>query len=302
MSVKILCPAQTIVGESIVWDERRGCLFWVDIVGKAIHSFDLASGTHHQTTTPDIATSIGLTTGRAAVVGLRKTVCLWDHSTGFHEIAAIECDPPANRLNEGVVAPDGSFWVGTMQNNIAKDGTARDITEATGRIYRVTAAGQVSPVTSDRFGITNSFVWTEAGDLITADTLENTLYRYRRPAGSDLYQRIDQLLADFPRGLPDGSCVDADGYIWNCRVAGGGCIVRLTPEGEVVRIVELPCSWPTSCCFGGEDFATLFVTTARFTMDAVHLARHPQEGAVLAVDTGVRGCPAHRFDIGDLVR
>lgn len=35
--------------------------------------------------------------------------------------------------------------------------------------------------------------------------------------------------AGFERGLTDGSCVDAEGFIWNCRVAGGGCVVRFAP-------------------------------------------------------------------------
>jgi sugar lactone lactonase YvrE len=78
-------------------------------------------------------------------------------------------------------------------------------------------------------------------------------------------------------------------------VAGGACLVRFAPTGEVDRIVELPCSWPTSCTFGGADLGTLYVGTARFTMSEEHLAEYPQEGALLALDVGVRGVPAHLF-------
>jgi sugar lactone lactonase YvrE len=60
-------------------------------------------------------------------------------------------------------------------------------------------------------------------------------------------------------------------------------------------VVELPCLWPTSCCFGGDDLSDLYVTSARFTLTADHLATHPQEGALFKVDAGVRGLPANRF-------
>ena len=72
--------------------------------------------------------------------------------------------------------------------------------------------------------------------------------------------------------------MDAEGYIWNCRVVGGSCLARIAPDGRLDRIVELPCSWPTSCTFGGADLDTLFVTSARFTMTAEHLVTHPHEG------------------------
>jgi sugar lactone lactonase YvrE len=59
--------------------------------------------------------------------------------------------------------------------------------------------------------------------------------------------------------------------------------------------VELPCSWPTSCAFGEPDFATLYVTSARFTMTAEHILAHPEEGGVFALDVGVVGLPEHFF-------
>ena len=244
---------------------------------------------------PDLVTSVGLRKDGGAVIGLRKEVALWDFGGPLRTLAPIEADQPGTRLNEGVVAPDGSFWVGTMANNIGPDDAPVDITEDAGRIYRVDAKGEVIELSDDRFGITNTMVWTADGRFVTADTMKNELYSYR---WDRLRSRLDDrrpFFETFARGLPDGSCMDAEGYVWNCRVVGGSCLARIAPDGSLDRVAELPCSWPTSCAFGGEDLDTLFVTSARFTMSTQHLADNPVEGGLFALRPGVRGVPANRF-------
>jgi sugar lactone lactonase YvrE len=41
--------------------------------------------------------------------------------------------------------------------------------------------------------------------------------------------------------------------------------------------------------------ATLYVTSARFTLSGDHLAAHPHEGGLFALDVGARGLAAYRF-------
>lgn len=291
----IVLDAKNIVGESIIYDERRETLFWVDIIAKQINSLHLPSEQHRSWQTPSLATSIGLRRDGGYIVGLEKTVVLWDGDQDFQHFVHIEPDLPDNRLNEGVIGPDGCLWVGTMQNNVNPDGSPKDMTASTGRLYRVTPDAQVKPLSDDLFGITNTLAWTDDGRLFTADTLENTLYAYPWDAQAGRLGVRSNLLASFDRGLPDGSCMDAEGYLWNCRVVGGNCLIRVDGDGRIDRVVELPCSWPTSCTFGGPEFATLYVTSARFTQTDDHLAAAPSEGALFAVDVGVRGKPSHRF-------
>lgn len=295
MQAVLVFDARDVVGESLIWDENRKTLIWVDIIGRRIHQLDPDTLDHQSWQAPDLATSIGLCRNGGAIVGLRKDVALWDFGETFRTIATIEPDSPDTRLNEGVVAPDGSLWVGTMENNIGPDDLPRDISRDAGRIYRVDTTGIVDALSADRFGITNTMIWTADDTFITADTTKNRMFRYR-------WDRVRSRIADrrlffsgFPRGLPDGSCMDAQGYVWNCRVAGGGCLVRISPGGVLDKVVDLPCSWPTSCAFGGENFDTLFVTSARFTMSRGHLQANPQEGGLFAVRTGARGTPTNRF-------
>ena len=293
--VELVLDTRCIVGESLVWDDRRGRLVWVDIIGRRIHALHPDIGAHTLWKVPGRVTSIGLRDDGGAIVGLERGIALWDWNGDFRNVCEVEPDLPGNRLNEGVVGPDGCFWVGTMQNNIAEDDTPVDLTEDAGRIYRYAPDGTFAAVSEDRFGITNTFVWPAARRFITADTTKNALYAYDVDPGSGYLSGRRTLLKGWPRGLPDGSCLDAEGNIWTARVVGGACLTRMTPEGDVVDVVELPCSWPTSCAFGGPDLATLYVTSARFMMSDEHLAANPQEGGLFAVTPAVAGISAHRF-------
>jgi sugar lactone lactonase YvrE len=293
--VRQLLPGTDIAGESIVWDVERQCLFWVDIVGRAIRRFEPANRTQQRWDVQELATSIGLRSDGGAIVGMTKRVALWNFGSSFETLAVPEPDLPGNRLNEGKVAPDGSFWVGTMQNNVDESGAAREITGKTGRYYRIDPAGGVTQLSPDLYGITNGMAWLEDRRFVTADTLDNAIFAYRVGVdGRSLHDR-QSFGAPFPRGLPDGCCLDEEGAVWTCRVARGSSLTRTRPDGTVDKVVELPCSWPTSCTFGGPGLETLFVTSARFTMTPEHLAANPQEGGLFALEPGVAGVLEHRF-------
>lgn len=283
-----------IVGESLVWNHRNGELLWVDMLGHRIHSFDPANGRHRTWPTPEMVTSIGLRSDGGAIVALEKRVTLWDFDDRFETIAVVEPDLVDNRLNEGVVGPDGAYWVGTMQNNVMPDGSPKQQTQSSGRIYRVTRDGHVDALTQDLFGSVNTLAWS-GGRLFTADTPKNRIYSYRcDPVTGQLSDRR-VILADHPRGLPDGSCLDENGLLWNCRVVGGSSLLQIDASGRIARDIELPCSWPTSCAFGGPDLSTLYVTSARFTMHEAHLAAAPWEGDLFAIRVNTRGMLPYEF-------
>ena len=205
----------------------------------------------------------------------------------------IEPDLPDNRLNEGRVAPDGSFWVGTMQNNITGTGGPKATDRDSGAIYRVASDGSVIALTPREFGITNTMAWTSDGRFLTADTPKNALYAYDIRKGSLVNKQV--FAAPLERGLPDGSCLDESDNLWNCRVVDGAGVARFRPDGGLGGVVDLPCSWPTSCAFGGPSFDRLFVTSARFTMSPERLAANPLEGGLFELNVGCRGRSEPRF-------
>lgn len=294
MTARLALDCRNIVGESLVWSAEEAALWWVDIVGSHIHRFHPASGAHAIWPTPELPTSIGLRSGGGFIVGLRRRVALWRPDGPFETLAVPEPDLPGNRLNEGVVAPDGSFWVGTMAENIGPDGSPQPMAGDTGALYRITADGTVRRLCEDRFGISNTMVWLDDGRFVTADTLKNALYLYAHDAVAERLTDRRELAPSIARGLPDGSARDRAGRIYNARVVGGAAIVRIDPD-KAVDFFDLPCRSPTSCAFGGADLRTLYVTSSRFGMSGAELATSPAEGGLFALDAGAEGLPPHRF-------
>ncbi|MBB6486991.1 SMP-30/gluconolactonase/LRE family protein [Rhizobium lusitanum] len=295
MRVRILFDAQDIVGESIVWSSEEGALYWVDIGGKRIHRLEVKTGMHQTWSTPDFPTSIGMCKSGGFIVGLARDVCLWRPGGVFEPFARPEPARPENRLNEGRVAPDGSFWVSTMQNNLNADGTPKDMTANAGAIYRIDPSGEIKQLTPNDYGITNTMGWTRDNRFLFADTRANEIYSFAYDPEAKTISGRRTVVSGFTRGLPDGSCLDADDHLWNCRVVGGAAVARFSAEGALRDLVELPVLWPTSCTFGGADLSTLYVTSARFTMTREHLSTHPLEGSLLAVETGFRGVAEPKF-------
>jgi len=92
------------------------------------------------------------------------------------------------------------------------------------------------------------------------DTLTNQLYQCGFDLASSSLTSIDVFNEGFARGLPDGSSVDAEGCLWNCRY-GGGCIVRFAPDGSIAEVIDTPCLSPTTCIFAGSE-QMLYFTSA----------------------------------------
>jgi sugar lactone lactonase YvrE len=193
-----------------------------------------------------------------------------------------------------------------MQNNLHPDGSAKEMTGSTGALYRVRHDGGITRE-ADGIHLANTLAWTNAGKtLLFADTGTGIIKAYAVAEDGRLGVSCvfndgtwDGTWDSTSRGekLPgycDGSAIDAEGFLWNARFAGS-CLIRFKPDGTVDRKIDLPVSQPTSCCFGGPDLTTLYVTSARHGLAGKAIARNPTEGAVLAIETGVTGTPSIRF-------
>ena len=122
-----------------------------------------------------------------------------------------------------------------------------------------------------------------------ADSPERSIvaYDYAPDTGALGAKRVVATLPE-GRGVPDGSCVDAEGFIWNA-VWEGNRVERFSPDGRLDRTVEVPVAKPTCVAFGGPDLDILFITTSRLGSNAELLEREPHSGSLYAVRPGARG-------------
>jgi sugar lactone lactonase YvrE len=301
MTVSVALPTHHILGEGPAWSERRQALYLVDIPARQVLRWRPGRPARSWTMPEPVSAAIPRR-GGGLVVTLASQVALLDEDdddTGDHtgndsrpaRLATLaRPDPdPGNRANEARCDAAGRLWLGTMQNNIGPDGGDIPITASTGGLFRIDALGATSRHAAG-IGIANTLCWAPDGrTLYFADTMRNRIDAHGFDPLAGTLGPPRPFAVGGP-GAPDGSAIDADGFLWTARW-GASCLLRYAPDGRVDRTVALPASQPTSCAFAGPGSRTLFVTTARTGLDSPGDA----DGAVLAVDAGIDGPACHEF-------
>lgn len=263
-----VAPTGDVVGEGAVWSADERAVYWTDINRFLIHRYDETGGSTRSWIFDEPVVALALTTqpGRWLVALASKLIWWWPVEDRRVDHGFNLPDFPRVRLNDGRADPLGNFWVGSMRNNVLPDGELGEAGGADGVMYRVSPNGTVSELISG-LGIANTLCWSpDQRTFFTADTLANTVWAYEfNPVDASLGSRRD-FLVGFERGAPDGSAIDAEGFLWNCRFFGH-CIVRVAPDGRIDKVIEMPVKNITTATFGGVDLRTLYVTSASALRD-----------------------------------
>jgi sugar lactone lactonase YvrE len=291
--VRLAVSQPALVGESPMWHPREQRLYYCDIPARRLQRFDPASGElTHWSFDSEPASCAPMQDG-AILLAMRDGLWRFDPATGERtRLAEPPYDPAKERFNDGKCDPQGRFWVGTIYE-------PRDPPLASLHCY---AGGRLRRMAD---GITNSngLAWSPNGrTMYWSDTKAHTIYALDfEPATGAISNR--RVFASFPvkqagqsldsyGGRPDGAAVDAEGCYW-ASMFEGQRLLRLSPEGEVVRELRLPVRCSTMPCFGGADLKTMYITTARENRPAAELIDQPWAGCVLAVDVDVPGLPVN---------
>ena len=73
------------------------------------------------------------------------------------------------------------------------------------------------------------------------DTIANVIWSYDYDPLEGTISNETQFFQDFERGLPDGSTVDTEGYLWNCQFYSGWWEPAASPpDGVVDSVIEMP--------------------------------------------------------------
>lgn len=285
--------APSLLGESPLWHPGERALYWCDIPGHRLHRFHPESGQHHQWPFHTDVACCAVREQGGLLLALRDGLWHFDPADGARtQVAAAPYDEASQRFNDGKADPRGRFWCGTIHE-------PRDARAA--GLYRWDH-GQLHWEAGD-ITVSNGLAWSPCGQTVYwADTPDHVVYALDfdpdagRLSNRRAFIRFAPLdpdsTADRYGGRPDGAAVDAQGCYW-VAMFEGGCLHRISPQGELLQTVHLPVRCPTMPTFGGDDLRTLFVTTARDKRPAQELVDMPLSGNVLHFRVEVPGLPTH---------
>jgi len=276
------------LGESPIWDARAGLLFFVDSMACAVLCYDPRSTTTRRW---DVAChylgSLALCDRSGAVLVMDNGLHSFDFETGNTRVIA---EPEAGRdelcFNDCKVDRQGRLVAVSMHTGSS---------DPVGSIYRLDSdlscirldGGMICP---------NGPCWSPDGStLYVSDSYADAIFAYDYDVSSgNLGNRRTFLSTADSGGYPDGCTVDAEGYLWSANFDGGS-IRRISPDGVIDRVIELPVRWVASLTFGGDNHDVLYVTTIGGEYDGAR-DDSPAAGGLFAIrDLAIQGIAEKRF-------
>jgi sugar lactone lactonase YvrE len=280
---------QTVLGEGVRWDARRGELLRVDILrGRVYRDRVSDDGSLVPVRVYSLPGTVGaiapiqgddgwlLAAGRS-FVHLRE-----DGST--RTIA--EVARPGTRMNDGACDPQGRFWAGTMADDHHAGG---------GALYRLDAHGRTEFILGD-LTISNGLGWSpDGGTMYLVDSGPRVVHAFAFNDGHGTISNGRVLVnVSEELGAPDGMTVDADGDLW-VAIYGAGQVHRYSPDGELREVMAVPAEQTTCCGFAGPGLSRLYVTTATENWSRDQRRAEPEAGLVYWSGTDTSGVPAAPF-------
>jgi sugar lactone lactonase YvrE len=263
-------------GEGPSWLPDRGALVWVDIEGRKLFMMDARGVVEGRELSERPGCVVPTLDGRL-LLGLEHGIAV----TSFEDpelrwIVRGDIPGPQLRMNDGKCDPSGAFWVGSM---------ALDETPGAGSLYRMTVDGELRTVLTD-VSISNGLAWN-GRELYYIDSPLRRVDRFELDDEGEIASldgRRTVIDLSESEGVPDGMTIDDNGNLW-VALYGGARVSCFDPRsGRELERIAVPTERVTSCCFGGSDMSTLFITTRR---------KDPEDpesgGALFTVRPGVTG-------------
>ncbi|HYD96737.1 MAG TPA: SMP-30/gluconolactonase/LRE family protein [Noviherbaspirillum sp.] len=285
--IRVLFDQAMLLGETPLWHPEEEALYWIDIAGQAVLRYRPENEKRTVWPMPAEPGCIAWCAGGKLLVALRTGLVLLDTRSGMLEPVAPPPYPPEHtRFNDGRCDALGRLWVGTLYD-------PRD--QPLGSLYCV-ERGLVRPA-GKPVTVSNGLAFSmNYRTMYHADTTAHRIRAYDFDlragtlSGTRDFMQFSADRNDSYGGRPDGAAVDSENAYW-CAMYEGGRILRISPEGEILREIQLPARCPTMVAFGGPDFRTLFITTVSNKRSVAELQEYPLSGCVLCMRVDVPGRP-----------
>jgi gluconolactonase len=175
-------------------------------------------------------------------------------------------EPKMSQPNDLAIGPDGTLY--------ASDPNWK---EKTGQIWRIDRDGTVTRLAKD-MGTTNGIEVSPNGrTLYVNESAQRNIWKFAITKDGKLTNK--RLLKKFADHGFDGMRCDIDGNLYVTRY-GKGTVAVVSPQGKVLREIDILGERPSNICFGGQDGRTAYVTEVehcrlvQFRTDRPGLAWH----------------------------
>ena len=277
--------AHALLGEGPVWNPNTRTLEWVDVLRRTLWTHDPLSGTNRSLAVSRLVTAVlPARDGGRLVLGVGGLSRVDANSRQLVELYDPEGERTTHRLNDAKCDTRGRIWGGTMR---------LDASAADGSLFRFDSISSSRRIDTG-FLVANGLGWSpEDRTMYFTDTGINTIFAYDFDAVSGELSRRRRFIEVPPSmGRPDGLTVDSAGYLW-VTMWDGWRVARYDPNGRLDREIILPVPRPTSCCFGGDDLSTLYITSARVRLSRDVISGAPLSGALFSIPLETPGLPTN---------
>jgi len=274
-------PIRHVLGEGPRWNSERQTLVWVDIEAGQVFEGRLHEGSIAITRELSFPETVGVAVpgpDNTLLLALQKTLAVVDENGDLTPGPRIIDVERNSRLNDGACDPRGQFLVGTL----CLGDTSKDE-----YLVRVGDNGAVK-LLDDDLTLSNGLAWSPDGKIFySTDTLRRVVYARDYDADSG-YMGERKIFRSFGEKLPDGICVDQDGFLW-VALWGSGEVQSISPNGDLVDVVTVDAPHPSSVTFAGSDLDTLVITTASIELSEVEKKTYPDAGRIFLANVGKGG-------------
>ena len=251
-----LTEEKYLLAESPFYDPRNHRFSWVDIVRGQVFTM--------QEDGKRSCFSLGQPVGAALPVKDREGLLL-AAKDGFYCLENQQAEKildlsevyqPHLRSNDAKADPRGRIFFGS---SLAGEGNPE------GDLYRYDETGV--RVIEAHTKIANGMAWNQAHDrFYFADSGEHAVfvYDYEESTGEIRNRKVLFRIED---GVPDGMCIDFKDRLYTAVWGGSRIEIHDGITGEKTGEIRVNAKQVTSCCFGGEDFRTLLITSAGIGME-----------------------------------
>lgn len=286
MDIQCIWEGTSILGESPIWDEAKQCLYWIDIGLPILHCLNMVTTEYSSFATPSPLCSIVLCKNGDILATMGQQFVFFrqpDFAMDFIGILGVADENIV--LNDGKCDARGRFWVGTRDTLQTRPVSA---------LYLFNESDPPEPIV-ENLVVSNGLGWSpDNKTFYLTDSIKKTIYRHSYEldkaviGAGDVFVKVDE------EGVfPDGLAIDEEENVW-VAMWGAGKIVCYQKNGDIAYSLNLPAKNITSCCFGGRDFKTLYITSASIDFHG-NTNLGTNAGCIFAVDVPKRGLGANYY-------